>query len=200
MKSMLFLFVGIVFCSTLFVFTDVAKQDRIATYTNSKAGRAIPDTSIRVKVQLEKTITKDMLVLFIVDTATTTESIKDVFGKDYGELTQYIQLNKLQPQKFMAWYYSSQPPWPIDVAVETNKIPSQLTGRIQTRTLEGGEVLIAHMWGPYDQAGRAYTEIENWLKENNRKAKANRFEVYLNDPSMVTDPSEIRTDIYQPLE
>ena len=133
-----------------------------------------------------------MLVLFIVDTATTTESIKDVFGKDYGELTQHIQLNKLQPQKFMAWYYSSQPPWPIDVAVETNKIPSQLTGRIQTRTLEGGEVLIAHMWGPYDQAGRAYTEIENWLKENNRKAKANRFEVYLNDPSMVTDPSEIR--------
>jgi hypothetical protein len=88
MKSMLFLFVGIVFCSTLFVFTDVAKQDRIATYTNSKAGRAIPDTSIRVKVQLEKNNHKRHAVLFIVDTATTTESIKDVFGKDYGELTQ----------------------------------------------------------------------------------------------------------------
>jgi hypothetical protein len=60
----------------------------------------------------------------------------------------------------MAWYYSSQPPWPIDVAVETNKIPSQLTGRIQTRTLEGGEVLIAHMWGPYDQAGRAIQKLK----------------------------------------
>ncbi|MGZ8518270.1 MAG: GyrI-like domain-containing protein, partial [Chitinophagaceae bacterium] len=64
----------------------------------------------------------------------------------------------------------------------------------------GGDVLIAHTWGPYDQVGQAYLKIENWLKENNRKPKGNPFEVYLNDPAAVKSPSEIRTDVYQPLE
>jgi effector-binding domain-containing protein len=31
-------------------------------------------------------------------------------------------------------------------------------------------------------------KIENWLKENKRKAKGNPFEVYLNDPSAVKSP------------
>ncbi|HEX6848365.1 MAG TPA: hypothetical protein VF144_15385 [Chitinophagaceae bacterium] len=32
------------------------------------------------------------------------------------------------------------------------------------------------------------------------EAKGNSFEIYLNDPAAVKSPSEIRTDIYQPLE
>jgi effector-binding domain-containing protein len=38
------------------------------------------------------------------------------------------------------------------------------------------------------------------MNENNRKAKSAPFEVYINDPAMVKDPSEIQTDVYQPLE
>jgi len=159
-----------------------------------------PDTLIPVKVELEKTMFKDMTVLFIHDTAKTNEAIKDVLGKGYGELMQFIQSNQLQPLKFMAWYYAMQAPWPTDIAIETNKAPGQLSGRIQTRIQRGGEVIIAHMWGPYDQVGQAYVQIENWLKANSRKAKSSPFEVYINDPSSVTSPSEIQTDIYQPLE
>jgi effector-binding domain-containing protein len=88
----------------------------------------------------------------------------------------------------------------MDVAVETNQVPTELSGRIQSRTQKGGQVLIAHMWGPYDQVGQAYTQIENWLKENKRQAKEPSFEVYVNDPSAVKDPSEIQTDVYQPIE
>ncbi len=160
----------------------------------------VQDTVIPVKVQLEKTSFKDMQVLYINDTAATTASIKDILGKGYGELMQFIQGNQLQPQKFMAWYYSMQPPWPMDIAVETNKLPAQLSGRIQSRILEGGEVVIAHIWGPYDQVGKAYAQIYSWLKENNRNAKGKPFEVYINDPNLVSNPSEIQTDIYQPLE
>lgn len=158
------------------------------------------DTLIPVKVQLEITSFKDMTVLYINDTAATTEAIKDILGKGYGELMQFIQQNKLQPHKFMAWYYSIQPPWLLDVAVETASIPPKLSGRIRSRIQKGGDVLIAHMWGPYDQAGVTYVKIENWLKENKKKAKGHPFEVYLNDPSAVKSPSEIRTDIYQPIE
>jgi effector-binding domain-containing protein len=142
-----------------------------------------------------------MAVLYIHDTAETTEAVKDVLGKGYGELMQFIGANKLQPIKFMAWYYAIQPPWPIDIAVETNKITGQLlSGRIRSRIQPGGEVVIAHMRGPYDQVSLAYIQIENWLKKNKRKAKGSPFEVYLNDPNTVKSPAEIQTDIYQPIE
>jgi effector-binding domain-containing protein len=154
-----------------------------------------------VKIILEKTRFNDMHILYITDTAQATKDISDVLGKDYGELMQYIEKSKLPAKNFMAWYYTTQPPWQMDIAVETDKLPRVLkTGRIKSRVQPGGEVLIAHMWGPYDQADKAYGQIENWLKENNRLAKGMPFEVYINDPAAVKSPSEIQTDIYQPLQ
>ncbi len=168
-------------------------------FINPKPCYMIQDTVIPVKIKLEKTNFRDMTVLYIHDTAGTTEAIKDVLGKDYGELMHFIAANKLQPVRFMAWYYAMLPPWPMDIAVETDRRPQQTNGRIQTRIQPGGEVLIAHMWGPYDQVSQAYIQIEQWLKENNRKPKGAPFEVYINDPSAVKSPDEIQTDIYQPL-
>lgn len=158
------------------------------------------DTLTPVKVELEKTSVTDMQVLFIKDTAPDNEAIKDILGKGYGELMQFIQTNQLKPVKFMTWYYAMQPPWPVDIAVETDKIPAELKGRIQSRIQPGSEVIIAHMWGPYDKVEEAYIHIFNWMKRNNRKAKGAPFEVYLNDPVSVKSPMEIRTDVYQPLE
>lgn len=158
------------------------------------------DTVAPVKIQLEKTSFDDMYILFIPDTATQTQEIGPTFTKGYGELMRFIQQNHLTAKKFLAWYYSTQPPWIMDIAVETDKIPSELTGRISSRIEKGGEVLIAHLWGPYSELGRAYMQIKNWLNENSRTARGNPFEVYLNDPSSVKDPSEIKTDIYQPLQ
>ena len=200
MKRTLLRLAGIIIIVVLFSFVIPAERSAVLSFPDDKTNANIEDTIIPVKVQLEKTSFKDMSVLFINDTAATTETIKNILGKAYGELMQFIQQNKLQPQKFMAWYYSVQAPWTMDVAIETVSIPQNLNGRIQSRIQKGGDVLIAHMWGPYDQAGQAYLKIENWLKENKRKAKGNPFEVYLNDPSAVKSPSEIRTDIYQPLE
>jgi len=135
------------------------------------------DTLVPVKIELEKTSINSMQVLYIKDTAPTTEAIKDVLGKCYGELMQYIQTNKLAPMKFMAWYNAIQPPWPMDVAVETDRMPAELTGRIQARVLPEGEVIIAHMWGPYDQVGQAYEQLQNWLTKNSRKPKGAPVEV-----------------------
>jgi effector-binding domain-containing protein len=113
---------------------------------------------------------------------------------------KFTKESGLKPEKFLAWYHSVQPPWVMDIAVETDKLPQELAGRIQSRMEKGGEVLIAHMQGPYSELGQAYTQIHNWLKQNNRMPKGHPFEVYLNDPFTVKDPSEIQTDIYQPLQ
>jgi effector-binding domain-containing protein len=79
-------------------------------------------------------------------------------------------------------------------------LPSELNGRIKSGIEKGGEVLIAHVWGPYSELRQAYIQIESWLKQNNRMARSHPFEVYLNDPVSVKDPSKIQTDIYQPLQ
>jgi effector-binding domain-containing protein len=158
------------------------------------------DTVSPVKIQLEKTRFNDMAILFIPDTAKQTQDIGPIFSKAYSELMKFTGENQLKFKKFLARYYSSQPPWIMDIAFETDKLPSELNGRIKSRAERGGEVVIAHMWGPYSELRQAYLQIENWLKQNNRTARGNPFEVYLNDPFTVKDPSEIQTDIYQPLQ
>jgi effector-binding domain-containing protein len=195
MKQVLFLF-----CGAIILIAFKPTDGHFISPSNIKSKKMVQDTIVPVKVELEKTTCKDMKVLFIKDTAPTTEAIQEIIGKGYAELMQYITDNQLKPEKFMAWYYAMQPPWPMDIAVETDKIPAELKGRIQSRIQPGGEVVIAHVWGPYDQVGTAYTAIAEWMKKNYRKAKASPFEVYLNDPFAVKSPMEIRTDVYQLIE
>ena len=158
------------------------------------------DTAGPAKIQLEKTSVDTMVILFISDTAKETAELGTIFNKDYGELMRFVSENKLMAKKFLAWHYSTQPPWTMDVAVEIEKVPSGLKGRIKSRIVKGGDVLIAHVWGPYSELSKAYAQIESWLKQNKRTASGTPFEVYLNDPSIVKDPSEIRTDVYQLLQ
>jgi effector-binding domain-containing protein len=177
----------------------ISSTQRPATILSVPKQFWINDT-IPAKITLDKTAFKDMNILFITDTAATTEGIKDVLGKAYGEIMQFMQQNQLQPLKFMAWYGSSQAPWIMDIAVEVNKPPGTASGRIHSKVQPGGEVLIAHILGPYDQVGQAYAAIGKWMNENHREAKSAPFEVYINDPASVKDPSEIETDVYQPLQ
>ena len=156
-------------------------------------------TKIPVKIELEKTNFRDMRVLYIKDKAPTTEAIKDILAKGYDELMKYVKGHGLKTTKFMAWYNSMKPPWDIEVAIETESLNAQLSGRILSRIVTGGEVVIAHMRGPYDQVGHAYEMIQNWLKENNHKARGNPFEVYIYDPAKVKTAAEIQTEIYQPI-
>jgi effector-binding domain-containing protein len=204
-KSIFFIILIIKSCWAAFAF-DAGVSNHIPTGTRWH-DRCIggltflpQDTVAPVKIQLEKTSFDDMSILFISDTAVQTQDLGPTFSKDYAELMRFVQQNQLAPKKFLAWYYSTQSPWIMDIAVETDKIPSELKGRISSRIEKGGEVLIAHMWGPYSELSRAYMQIKNWLKENSRIARGAPFEVYLNDPSIVKDPSEIKTDIYQPLQ
>jgi effector-binding domain-containing protein len=182
----------------LFIIGTSADQ-RAGTIPLLPIQQGVNDT-IPVKITLDNTAFNDMNILFITDTAATTNRLTDVLGKAYGEIMQFVQQNQLQPLKFLAWYRSIQPPWIMDVAVEVNTIPEAVTGRIRARVQPGGEVLIAHILGPYDQVGQAYSAIGKWMNENHRQAKSASFEVYVNDPAAVKDPSEIQTDVYQPLE
>ena len=158
------------------------------------------DTARKPAITLEESAVAPMIVLVIKDTAATTNDISAVLSKSYPELFTFVRQNGLKPGKLMAFYYSSQPPFVMEAGVEIDKMPNQTGGRIKINKVNGGNALIAHYSGPYDQIEIAYTAISNRLKEKNKVAGAPPFEVYLNDPYSVKDPFNLKTDVYQLLQ
>ncbi|MBS1563192.1 MAG: GyrI-like domain-containing protein [Bacteroidetes bacterium] len=138
-----------------------------------------------------------MAIIYIRDTVSSMNDLSLLLGKDYSELFAYIQEKKLDARKVMAFYRSSQTPFVVDVAVETDKWPMQTSGRIHINKIKGGNAIVAHYTGPYNQSGAAYKAIHKWLGQHNKTAEGVPFEVYLNSPATVTDPYDLRTDVYQ---
>ena len=139
MKKIFFITLVISSCIHAFAFHGgsicVNARNHFHYFDAYNAGMAFlrPDTVVPVKIQLEKTSFNDMAILFISDTAKQIQDMGSVLSKGYSELMKYVQENQLRSKKFLAWYYSAQPPWIMDIAVETDKLPSELRGRIKSR-------------------------------------------------------------------
>ncbi|HEY6082191.1 MAG TPA: GyrI-like domain-containing protein [Chitinophagaceae bacterium] len=155
------------------------------------------DTTKKPTFFLEKTSVRPMILLSIKDTAVTMADISQVLGRDYGEIFAFITRNGFKPGRIMAFYSAYQSGFILDAAVEVVTLPGQPTGRITIKKLAGGNAIVAHYRGPYEQVAIAYTAIYGWLKDQNKTADGSPFEVYLNDLHSVTEPSELRTDVYQ---
>lgn len=149
------------------------------------------------KIKIEETILSPMTVLYIVDSVSASEDMSATMGKAYGEIFSVIGRQQLIPGRVMSVYHSMQLPFVFDVAVEVNKIPDQLNGRVQSKIIEGGKAVVVHMQGPYEKLIIAYRELDEWIKKNNKQIAGPPIEVYQNSPATVTDKNELLTDIYQ---
>jgi effector-binding domain-containing protein len=136
-------------------------------------------------------------VVYIVDTATTVESFSPKMEKGYNRLFTLIGQQQLKPDRVMAIYHTITPPWVFDIAVEVDKEPAQLKDAVQFKTIAGGDAVTVHYKGPYEQIEKAYLQIEEWLKKNNKQKAGPPIEIYLNDPATVKDKNELLTDVYQ---
>ncbi|OQP50182.1 hypothetical protein A4D02_27515 [Niastella koreensis] len=164
------------------------------------AAQTNQDTTQKKVFIPEKTGLASFLIIAITDTANTTEDFGRLFNKDYGELFLYSNQHALKTGRIMAFYYTSHQPFIFDAAVEVDKLPNGFTGKIKGKKIGGGDALVVHYQGPYNQVGVAYAAISKWLQENNKKALQQPFEVYLDDPGTVKDPAQLRTDVYQRLQ
>lgn len=150
----------------------------------------------KTSVILEKVVLDPFKVLIIRET-TGISALKKIFDADYGEIFTFIKKNELKPGKVMAFYLDYEDPVTLEVGVEVDRIPEHVNGRIEVRNEAGGEAVLAHYTGPYEEMETPYNEIKKWLKDNNRQARELPCEVYLNDPSQVKDKNELKTDVYQ---
>ncbi|MDR3714226.1 MAG: GyrI-like domain-containing protein [Puia sp.] len=168
------------------------------TVSGSVPGNCCTDTSRKPVAILTVTVAKPMTILTIRDTAASAVDISRVLARNYGELFTFIHQKGLKPGKVTAIYPSYQPAFAVvEAAIEIDSIPGQVTGRIKIDKIVGGDVVVVHYQGPYEQIRIAYTAIEKWLKREQREVRGSPFEVYLNDAVMVRDPFELRTDVCQ---
>lgn len=72
---------------------------------------------------------------------------------------------------------------------------------IVVQTIPGGEFAVVTHIGPYNKLGQTYSKLfGRWLPQSGRELRSQpSLEFYLNDPQS-TEPKELLTDIYVPLE
>jgi effector-binding domain-containing protein len=146
---------------------------------------------------ISRIVMQPINVIYVVDTATSSNDISSKMGKGYGKLFMVIGQQQLKPGKVMGIYKTSAAPWIFDVAVEVDRAPRQQTDGIQFKTIEGGEAIVVHYKGMYEQIGKAYGQIDEWLRKNNKQRSGAPIEVYLNEPASIRDKNELLTDVYQ---
>jgi effector-binding domain-containing protein len=152
---------------------------------------------VNAQETISRVIMKPIKMVYIVDSVVTVDSFSSKMGKGYGILFTLIGQQQLKPGKVMAMYHTITPPYIFDIAVEVDKAPMQVTDGVQYKTIAGGDAIVVHYKGPYENIHNAYQQIEEWLKKNNKQMAGPPIEVYLNDPATVKDKNELLTDVYQ---
>jgi AraC family transcriptional regulator len=84
------------------------------------------------------------------------------------------------------------------VSVDQSFVPD---GDIGVQVIPGGDYAVTTHFGPYQRLGDTYSKLlGRWLPRSGRELGSTPcFEVYLNDPNS-TDPEDLLTDIYAPLQ
>lgn len=88
---------------------------------------------------------------------------------------------------------------PIDTPLSGLESLSEVeAGEIGLSELPGGLTAIVVHRGAYETLGEAYGVFHDWIHEQGHDEGDGPWESYVDDPSKVLDPSQVRTEIFWP--
>lgn len=155
-------------------------------------------------INVVDTIAPKYLVLYIKDSAASSERISQKLATAYGvKLPDVIKKNKIKiTGPPMAWYRSSKAPFFFEAGLPIDKKPAKLPKGVLVKNIGGEPALIAHFFGPYSSTFVGYEVLTEWLKDRKKTRTATPYEVYVTDPvdknGKMLDPYKVQTDIVFP--
>jgi effector-binding domain-containing protein len=145
-----------------------------------------------------KEIEPTRVVGAIVDT--TPESISSDAPAVYHQLYDSLTRRSIAPAgpPRLIYLEMEDDAWRIEPCVP---VAEDINGEdeLQVHEMRGGRVATALHVGPYDELGIAWDEVSKWVTARGHKTGAQPYDVYLNDPSEVDDPSQLRTELVWPI-
>lgn len=187
--------IGMIVLSLLAVAAGCSRHSRLGLGLDvMSAGK---DSALYPSARIERAVLPAMKIVSVTFEVERAEDIGKYLNAAYIDLCTFINKHRLPPGRTMAFYYTYIAPFVVEAAIEVDSIPPVTDSAINVRVLEGGEALIVHYKGPYENAAFAYHAIDKWLQNNRKKARGLPFEVYLNDPMTIKDKHKLLTDIYQ---
>lgn len=152
-------------------------------------------------INITDTLSIKHFVLCIKDSAASSERIAIKLAAIYGaKLPAIIKKNKLKITGVpMAWYKSQKAPYFFEAGFPVDKKPAKLPPGVTIKQTGTDSVVVAHFYGPYDLTGQAYTALQDWLKDHNKKMIQPAYEMYIDDAKekdgKLKDPYKVQTDI-----
>ncbi len=96
--------------------------------------------------------------------------------------------------------------WDVEIGIPVDMPPANLRsideaerGELSASELPGGEVAVTVHEGSYDTISEAYERLERFIGEQGRQMAGAPWESYVVEMSEVSDPSDLRTEVYWPL-
>jgi effector-binding domain-containing protein len=151
---------------------------------------------------IEETVMPAQTVLVIRDSAGPKDYEK-VMGTAFTEIMQLVKKNGYDLKSYPFAIYLK---WDsvtmfsvMDIGVPVTK-PGKISGRVRLETLPEQKVVKAIFTGPYDKTGPTYMALAQYIKESNYEEQGGPWEIYLNNPMDVKDPSQLQTAIVFPVK
>ena len=152
-------------------------------------------------INIMDTLSVKQLVLCFKDSAANSQRIANKLAVIYGvKLASIIKKNKLKVTGApIAWYKNQKAPFFFEAGIPVDKNPSKLPAGVFIKQIGTDSVVVAHFYGPYDLTGQAYSALQDWIKDRNKKSFKPPYEVYVDDPidkdGKLKDPYKVQTDI-----
>ena len=135
-----------------------------------------------------------------IRTTVPMREIGKVMGPLFGEVYGYIQQSGQTPAGMPLAIYHSIPGETVDLECAMPVAePLAGSGRVQAGELPAGTAATVTHMGPYDDLGRTWAALTEWMKSQGLDAAGAPWEVYVTDPGAEPDQSKWRTDIFFPV-
>ncbi|NNF01696.1 MAG: hypothetical protein HKN22_03355 [Bacteroidia bacterium] len=97
-------------------------------------------------------------------------------------------------------YHAWDPPTNVDMEIGIQVTSKGKTaGDVTAIDMPSGMAVMGQHYGSHDKLGDVHYAIDEWMKSNGKAPAGAPWEVYVTDPTTVSDPSQVLTEVYYPI-